>query len=78
MLVGDWGQLVVGCLGGLEKCAMEVCSRESNGLVGNSALGFWGLMTIVSCCARGSSLIVEVEGAVCIGVLVYGVQVKRY
>ena len=41
MLVGDWGQLVVGYLGGLEKCAIEVCRRESSGLGGVSGLGFF-------------------------------------
>jgi hypothetical protein len=38
MLVGDWGQLVVDYLGGLEKCAIEVYRREIKGLGSVSSL----------------------------------------
>ena len=41
MLVGDWGQLIRGYLRGLEKCTIEVCKREINGLGCVSGLGFF-------------------------------------
>jgi hypothetical protein len=78
MLVGDWGQLIRGYFRGLEKCAIEVCKRGSNGLGCVSGLGFFWLMKTVFCCPRGSSLMVKVDGVVSIGVLVKGVLVKKY